>query len=58
MAAPIRALQALQADPQPTGLSAAVLALAGSVERLAAAIGGQPTATGAAPAATERHQPS
>ena len=56
MATPIRALQALQPqEPHAPGLSAAVLALAGSVERLAAAIGG----TGALiPAAAERHQPS
>lgn len=57
MAAPIQALQALQ--PQAPGLSAAVLALAGSVERLAAAIGGQPTTvTAARPSVAERHQPS
>ena len=55
MAAPIRALQILQPqsqpEPQSTGLSAAVLALAGSIERLAAAIGGS-AATSTAPAAS------
>ena len=63
MAAPIRALQILQPqsqpEPQSTGLSAAVLALAASLDRLAAAVGGPAgTATGQGQPAPESPQAS